>query len=327
MKQKQTLILLLLMFTMTAWAQDAVYLLGTDGKMDANHASATLTKNDKGAFVGEVIFEEKRFCIATKLLESDDWKTIKKYWYGAMMEDPLGNGIMINQSKTIWGEKEYIDEGMAENSIKSGFELMEGTTSGGGGGIDFSKPLWVKVTFEDTNIGQITVYKSKTDDPDYDSGEVPGGDEDDDGTTPAQDIDLSTGVHFTITLPEAGSLKQRLENEIAQTDYDLVDFLTLKGKFGAKDLAYLKEQKGLVSQLRYLDLTDVELVYDDDEVYYTAVTDDGGDLPVGIVNYFYYYYTLSAENKDEAGGEASTAPRPPRLPTAAATTWPMPSAT
>ena len=301
MKQKQTLILLLLMFAMTAWAQDAVYLLGTDGKTDANHASATLTKNDKGAFVGEVIFEEKRFCIATKLLESDDWKTIKKYWYGAMMDDPLGNGIMINQSKTIWGEKEYIDEGMAENSIKSGFELMEGTTSGGGGGIDFSKPLWVKVTFEDTNIGQITVYKSKTDDPDYDSGEVPGGDEDD-GTTPAQDIDLSTGVHFTITLPEAGSLKQRLENEIAQTDYDLVDFLTLKGKFGAKDLAYLKEQKGLVSQLRYLDLTDVELVYDDDEVYYTTVTDDGGDLPVGIVNYYYYYYTLSAENKDEAGG-------------------------
>ena len=301
MKQKQTLILLLLMFAMTAWAQDAVYLLGTDGKMDANHASATLTKNDKGAFVGEVIFEEKHFCIATKLLESDDWNTIKKYWYGAMKEDPLGNGIMINQSKTIYGEKEYIDEGMAENFIKSGFELMEGTTSGGGGGIDFSKPLWVKVTFEDTNRGQITVYKSKTDDPDYDSGEVPGGDEDD-GTTPAQDIDLSTGVHFTITLPEAGSLKQRLENEIAQTDYDLVDFLTLKGKFGAKDLAYLKKQEGLVSQLRYLDLTDVELVYDDDEVYYTAVTDDGGDLPVGIVNYYYYYYTLSAENKDEAGG-------------------------
>jgi len=300
MNQKQTLILLLLMFAMTAWAQDAVYLLGTDGKMDANHASATLTKNDKGAFVGEVTFQEKRFRIATKLVENDSWDAIKNYWYGANKEDPYGGGIIINQAKNIWGLKSFEDEGIAEWFINEGFEILEETTIGGGG-IDFSQPLWVKVTFENTNIGQITVYKSKTDDPDYDSGEVPSGDEDD-GTTPAQDIDLSTGVHFTITLPEAGSLKQRLENEIAQTDYDLVDFLTLKGKFGAKDLAYLKEQKGLVSQLRYLDLTDVELVYDDDEVYYTAVTDDGGDLPQGIVNYYYYYYTLSAENKDEAGG-------------------------
>ena len=70
--------------------------------------------------------------------------------------------------------------------------------------------------------------------------------------TPAPDLDLTKGAHFSINLAEPNTLQRRLEGAVFQTDYDMVDFLTVKGKFGGKDLVYLRAQEGLVSQLQYL---------------------------------------------------------------------------
>ena len=154
---------------------------------------------------------------------------------------------------------------------------------------------WVKVTFEGDDIAHIQIYYSKNDDPDYDGDGGNGGDDD---ITEVPDIDLTTGAHFTVTVHEPGSLKQRLENAVFQTDKDLVDFLTVKGQMGSEDLKYLIAQKGLVSQLQYLDLSDVELVYDD-QAYYTAGASNGvGNGSSETICY------LSAENREEHGSGA-----------------------
>ena len=114
------------------------------------------------------------------------------------------------------------------------------------------------------------------------------------------DIDLSSGAHFSITLTQPGTLKQRLTSAVFQTDYDLVDFLTVKGKMGGADIAYLRAQEGLVSQLQYLDISQVELVYDD-EPYYTYTYQTNWGSFGGIQTYQTNIYTLSSENKEEAG--------------------------
>ena len=121
-----------------------------------------------------------------------------------------------------------------------------------------------------------------------------------DDNTEIPDIDLTTGAHFTVNLPAAGTLKQRLTAAVFETDFDLVDFLTIKGKMGAADIAYLNAQEGLVSQLQYLDLSDVELVYDDG-VYFERTYRTDGNTYGGIQTYRSDIYTLSEENKDEAG--------------------------
>ena len=82
------------------------------------------------------------------------------------------------------------------------------------------------------------------------------------------------------------------------TDYDLVDFLTVKGQMGSEDLKYLIEQKGLVSQLQYLDLSDVELVYDDQAYYTTSASNGVGNGSSETICY------LSAENREEHGSGA-----------------------
>lgn len=115
------------------------------------------------------------------------------------------------------------------------------------------------------------------------------------------DIDLSSGAHFSITLTQPGTLQQRLTNAVFATDYDLVDFLTVKGKMGGADIAYLRAQEGLVSQLQYLDISQVELVYDD-EAYYTNTYQTNWGSFGGIQTFQTDVYTLSSENKEEAGG-------------------------
>ena len=112
------------------------------------------------------------------------------------------------------------------------------------------------------------------------------------------DIDLTSGAHFTINLTQPGTLKQRLTNAVMATDYDLVDFLTVKGQMGSEDLKYLIAQKGLVSQLQYLDLSDVELVYDD-QAYFSRSGSNG--LGSGSNETICY---LSAENREEHGSGA-----------------------
>lgn len=101
------------------------------------------------------------------------------------------------------------------------------------------------------------------------------------------------GSHFKINIPEAGMLKQRLTNAVYNTDYDIVDSLTVKGQFGGEDLAYLVEAKGLVAELSYLDLSDVELVYDDKEYQSSSYSINMGMIQV--IN----HYMLSSENRDE----------------------------
>lgn len=144
---------------------------------------------------------------------------------------------------------------------------------------EIDKPLWVKVTLRSQSKGSIIIYDSKEYDPDFTEDYTP--------------IDLTQGAHFTVTVNEAGSLKQRLESAVFQTDYDLVDYLTVKGKLGGADIAYLQAQEGLVSQLQYLDISQVELVYDD-EPYFQYTHGDFYNSHTDI-------FTLSSENYDEKG--------------------------
>ena len=54
--KKSIITMMVLMLTCAAWAQDVCYLVGTDGKKEANKASVTLTKESNGVFkVGEVV--------------------------------------------------------------------------------------------------------------------------------------------------------------------------------------------------------------------------------------------------------------------------------
>jgi hypothetical protein len=287
--KKEVITLILLMLTCAAWAQNACYLIGTDGKKEARQASVTMTKESDGVFKAEVTFSEdarEGFFIATKLGDWDNIEKVMSFCYGPKEG---GMPLMLGEAQ-YFGLWEYVGP-MSCFRIGESTAMMGGSSSAG---IEFNKAYNVTVDF--TNNTLLVSEKSSTqpDDPEP---------EEDDGTTPAQDLDLTTGYHLTLTLPEAGALETKLRNAINQTDYDLVDFLTVKGKFGADDIAYLREQKGFVSQLQYLDLSDVELVYDDSKAYYgVTVSDKGGEeIAIGIINYTTYYYTLSAENKDEAG--------------------------
>ncbi|MBQ7419410.1 MAG: leucine-rich repeat protein [Prevotella sp.] len=208
-------------------------------------------------------FKSYEFTIATKLAETaDDWESIRRYRYSANEGDWQ---IRPKEEKELFGDYKY-----EQDLTLFGLYDLEGVTS---------KTLWVKVSLTGTSQGSIIIYESKTDDPDYREEYTP--------------IDITKGAHFTVTVNEPGSLKQRLTNAVFQTDEDLVDYLTVKGKLGGADIAYLQAQEGLVSQLQYLDISEVELVYDD-EPYYQNGTSSFYSKHTNI-------FTLSAENKDEKG--------------------------
>lgn len=280
---KKLITLLLLTLPLTLWAQDACYLLGTDGEEPrANQASATLEKQKEGVFKGEVTFRYGKFVIATQLDKEEDLMQIEKYCYGPRDME----WIVPGQSLSIgsWRKEGPMRFFMAEEMAMTGGDSQ---------GLKEGEPYTVTVDFNQMTLLVSEVGGDTPNDPDP---------EEDDGTTPAQDIDLTTGAHITVSVPEAGALETMVRNAINRTDYDLVDFLTVKGKLGGKDVKYLKDQQGFVSQLKYLDLSEVELVYDDEAYHSVTVSDKGGeDIAIGIVNYTTYHYTLSAENKDEAG--------------------------
>lgn len=158
---------------------------------------------------------------------------------------------------------------------------------------DPTRTYYVKVDF---NTNQMAVCTSQDEDPFMKQDDEP----DDDNPVDVPDIDLTSGAHFTINLTQPGTLKQKLTNAVFATDYDLVDFLTVKGKMGAADIVYLKAQEGLVSQLQYLDLSQVELVYDDGEYYSRTYQKNWGSFG-GFIEYHTDIYTLSEENIDEDG--------------------------
>ena len=267
MKKSISLIMFLLS-CMAVWAQEVCYLIGTDGVFEANHASATLTKNESGEYVGEVAFatfwdgaslRTHEFTITTKLGETaDDWESIERNRYCPNAGDYQ---IRLNEEKELYTKYDY----------KQNLTL---TLWG-----EIDKPLWVKVTLKSEDEGSIIIYESKEEDPDVTADYTP--------------IDLTQGAHFTVTVNEAGSLKQRLENAVFQTDYDLVDYLTVKGKLGGADMAYLQAQEGPVSQLQYLDISQVELVYDDEPYFQNSHG--------GFYNRHTNVFTLSSENYDEQG--------------------------
>lgn len=282
--KKSIITMMVLMQTCAAWAQDVCYLVGTDGKKEANKASVTLTKESNGVFKGEVTFTEegREFFIATELGNWDEPDKVESFCYG-----PKAAGSPI-----VLGTAQEFDMWKTVGPMVC-FVTAEATAGGSTGGFAYNKAYLVTVDFN-----QLTLLVSEI------SNDEPENPEDeDDGTTPAEDINLNSGTHFTVNVPEAGALETVLRNAINQTDYDLVDFLTVKGKIGGKDIKYLKDQAGFVSQLQYLDLSEVELVYDDEAYSSVTVSDKGPeDIAQGIVNYTTYYYTLSAENKEDDGG-------------------------
>lgn len=261
-----TFILMMCLWYMcaTSQAQEVCYLLGNDGTFKANHASATLAKQKEGVFAGEARFNNgTEFIVTTKLAATEnDWNSIQSYCLS-------GGTIYVGHEMEIspWdGWNKIIFGSMGENRL-----------------------CWVKVWVTDgQGSGKICIYKQKEDDPDSELEDP----EDPDNP----DIDLTTGAHFTVTLNEPGSLKQRLTNAVFQTDYDLVDFLTVKGKMNSEDLKYIHSQEGLVSQLQYLDLSDVELEYDD-QPYYSYYVPGLPGSPSTSVTYY-----LSAENKVKTVG-------------------------
>ena len=281
-----TLFIALLTCVLAGRAQDACYLLGTDGIMEANHASATLEKMKEGVFAADVTFDAEEFTVATQLgTTADGWRDIMYYRWG-----PDGEDISVGEEKELFGYK----------NNRQNLRFVD---------CNIGETYWVKVTFAEGNIAHIQIYNCWNEDPgfndpdygpsapdkdgDDDNGGDPDYDGDDDITEDYTPIDLTQGAHFTVTVNEAGSLKQRLESAVFQTDYDLVDYLTVKGKLGGADIAYLQEQEGLVSQLQYLDISQVELVYDD--VPYFQYTHGG------FYNSHTDIFTLSSENYDEEG--------------------------
>lgn len=267
---KKLITLLLLTLPLTLWAQDAVYLLGTDGTMEANHASATLEKSSgdyattgtPSVYTGKVTFTAREFTVTTRLsTTADDWDGIRDARFA-----PSSWEVYTDQEMNI-----YDYDRMEMNFFMSCDDKYLG------------KPLDVTITLTGKKKGKILIAIPE----DAEEAEEA---EEGDTYTP---IDLTQGAHFTVTVNEPGSLKQRLTNAVFQTDYDLVDYLTIKGKLGGADIAYLQAQEGLVSQLQYLDLTDVELVYDD-EPYFQNGTSSFYSQHINI-------FTLSAENKDENG--------------------------
>ena len=229
---------------------DVVYLIGNDGIMDANHASATLAKVSDGVYEGEVTFSNQFFYVTKKLANSaDDWTSIDQYvWAGNQNSGrvlEVGEPLKMSKSYSEWGNIPFRVE-------------REGTYK----------------TTVNTKDETILIV---------DNPDVP-------------DIDLSSGAHFSITLSQPGTLKQRLTNAVFQTDYDLVDFLTVKGKMNSEDLKYIHSQEGLVSQLQYLDLSDVELEYDDQPYFSYYVAGLPGSPSTSVT------YYLSAENKVVTAG-------------------------
>ena len=74
---------------------------------------------------------------------------------------------------------------------------------------------------------------------------------------------------FEVTNTAAGSISQAIQN----MDADEIEGLVVSGPINGTDLGYLREQKGHIASLTYLDLSAVELVFDDTE--YLSYSLDG----------------------------------------------------
>jgi len=238
--------------------------------------SATLAKtNTEGVYAGNVQLTSSAFTITRALTSMEVSLDENAAKYSAAMRalrpyryNPTEGVITVNKTvDMVAGQSAPVDFWMP--------------------GYDPSHTYWVSVNF---NTNSMAVCMSKDEDPFIEIPDVE--------PTEPDDIDLTSGAHFTVNLTQPGSLKQRLTNAVMATDYDLVDFLTVKGQMGSEDLKYLIAQKGLVSQLQYLDLSDVELVYDD-QAYFSRSGSNG--LGSGSNETICY---LSAENREEHGSGA-----------------------
>ena len=233
--------------------------------------SATLAKtNTEGVYAGNVQLTSSAFTITRALTSMEVNLDENAAKYSAAMRalrpyryNPTEGVISVNKTvDMVAGQSAPVDFWMPDYNP--------------------SHTYWVSVNF---NTNSMAVCMSKDEDPFVEIPDVE--------PTEPNDIDLTSGAHFTVNLTQPGSLKQRLENAVFQTDYDLVDFLTVRGKLGGADLAYLQAQEGLVSQLQYLDISQVELVYDDEPYFQNGHG--------GFYSTHTNIFTLSAENYDEQG--------------------------
>ncbi len=272
MKKRFLLQLMLLVLPLMAWAQDVCYLIGKDAQTGkpAGEPFATLVMSENRVYKGNVTFPEQfawgtPFVISTRLYDPEDEDQTKFEKACFSHADQEQTNVMPGEAMTLaqWSD------GVSDTYIWVSEPDIE---------FDKSYPIVV-----DLNKMSLLVGEEKVTDPDNDQ----------DDTTPPSDIDLTQGVHLTVTVNEAGSLKQRVNSAAINADVDLVDFLTIKGKMGGADFAYLQAQEGWVSQLQYLDISEVELVYDD-EPYFQNGTG-------GFYSQHTNIFTLSAENKDEQG--------------------------
>ena len=259
---------------------DGCYLFCFTGKNEKGWSeytftqpSATLAKtNTEGVYAGNVQLTSSAFTITRALTSMEVNLDENAAKYSAAMRalrpyryNPTEGVISVNKTvDMVAGQSAPVDFWMPD--------------------YDPSHTYWVSVNF---NTNTMAVCMSKDEDPFIEIPDVE-----------PTDIDLTSGAHFTVNLTQPGSLKQRLTNAVMATDYDLVDFLTVKGQMGSEDLKYLIAQKGLVSQLQYLDLSDVELVYDDQAYYTTSASNGVGNGSSETICY------LSAENREEHGSGA-----------------------
>lgn len=108
------------------------------------------------------------------------------------------------------------------------------------------------------------------------------------GRTFAESGPVKPANTFEVTNTAAGNISRAILN----IDAEDIEGLVVSGPINGSDLGYLREQKGRMASLTYLDLSDVELVFDDTE--YLSYSVNGG-----FYNHLNYSYFLSATNRDE----------------------------
>lgn len=108
--------------------------------------------------------------------------------------------------------------------------------------------------------------------------------------TPDVEIPENT---FEVTLTKPGTLK----NAMLDIDADVLEGLIIHGAINSTDLAYLISAEGRAGAIKYLDLSDVKLDYDDG--YYTSMVyaPEGGMGHTTIINYY-----LTYDNWEECTG-------------------------
>lgn len=91
---------------------------------------------------------------------------------------------------------------------------------------------------------------------------------------------------YNVTVATPGSLKAQLLG----LDVDFIEGLRLKGTINGEDLKFLCSANGLTGRLSYLDMKEVEFLYDDVLYRSFSFAPEGGMGTSGTVNYYFSEY-------------------------------------